>query len=415
MTATSTLAVIDEDSSAVVSLMEAVETANAAVVLADGSGPVRASRARSNSSPGTKPPRARSLPLSPSPFPRSLASEVSGRRRRPRPASLAPRQRVGAWRVEGDLGRGGMASVYAVTHAGFGKRAALKLCHRTVLGPDFTPEVFLREARVANLVDHAGMPDVFATGTYDGRPYLVMERLAGETLGQLVDRGALDRVAGIEVLLEVLDVLAAAHAAGVVHRDLKLDNVFVMREPGAGGRRVKLLDWGVAYILGEADPMRGMIAGTLTYVAPEQIRADGLTPAADLYALGVLAYHVLLGAPPFAADVDLELIRKHLHELPPSPRAAWPEIPTELARVLVGLLAKQPGERPPIDVVRHALRAARTALLPKRTLRHWLTAAPPPADPFRRGVPAGKPRGKLVGAAVAVALTLASLASLVSV
>src|SRR5262245_11757408 len=207
MTADSTLAVIDGDSSAVVSLMEAVESANAAVVLADGSGPVRASRVRSNS---------------------------SIRRRRPRPASLAPKQRVGAWRVEGDLGRGGMASVYAVTHAGFGKRAALKLCHRTVLGPDFTPEVFLREARVANLVDHAGMPDVFATGTYDGRPYLVMERLAGETLGQLVDRGALDRVAGIEVLLEVLDVLAVAHAAGVVHRDLKLDNVFVRREPGAG-------------------------------------------------------------------------------------------------------------------------------------------------------------------------------------
>jgi len=123
-------------------------------------------------------------------------------------------------------------------------------------------------------------------------------------------------------------VLGAAHARGVVHRDLKLDNVFLLEAPGAGGRRTKLLDWGVARILDEEpDPMHGMIAGTITYVAPEQIRGDQLDPAADVYSLAVLAYQVLLGEPPFASKSDYELLRMHLKAAPPPPDGAWPEIP----------------------------------------------------------------------------------------
>jgi len=412
MAATSTLSVLDGDVEVIHPLVEAVESANASVPqLAEGSGPVRA---RVRSSSYSNPARARSLPPSP-PATRALASAGSGiRRRRPRPASLAPKQRVGVWRVESDLGRGGMASVYAVTHSGFGKRAALKLCHRTVLGPDFTPATFLREARVVHKVDDAGMPDVFATGTYDGRPYLVMERLAGETLGQLFDRNALDRLAALDILVELCDVLAAAHAAGVVHRDLKLDNVFVQRAPGAGGRRVKLLDWGVAHVIGEADPMQGMIAGTLTYVAPEQIRAEELTPAADLYSLGVLAYHVLLGQAPFTAATDLELIRKHLHDQPPEPSMLWSKIPDRLARVLTGLLAKHPNDRPSMTEVRGALVAAREGLLPRTTLLDWL-ARTPAVDPLGRPAQVGGTRSRMAGAVVAVVLTLASLAALVNV
>ncbi|MBA3539652.1 MAG: serine/threonine protein kinase, partial [Deltaproteobacteria bacterium] len=224
------------------------------------------------------------------------------RRRRERPATLTPGQSVGAWRVERELGHGGMGSVYAITHKTFGKRAALKLCHRGVLGPDFTAATFLREARVVNLIDHPGVPDVFATGSYDGRPYLAMERLRGQTLGDHVRASTFSTLESIALILELCDILSAAHASNVVHRDLKLDNVFVVDAcPALGlGRRVKLLDWGVAHVVGEPDPLCGVLAGTLTYIAPEQVRGDALTPAADVYSLAVLIYQCLLRRPPFA-------------------------------------------------------------------------------------------------------------------
>ena len=277
--------------------------------------------------------------------------------------------RAGAWLVERELGKGGMASVYAVVHTRFGKRAALKLAHRAILGERFTAATFLREARIANLIDHPSVPDVFATGAYDTRPYLVMERLAGQTLGERLAAGPLDRLTATEVLLELCDVLGAAHAAGIVHRDLKLDNVFLVEAP-AGARRVKLLDWGLATILAEADPLRGMIAGTLIYVAPEQISGAGVSPASDLYALAVLAYQLLLGRPPFVSTSDLDLIRMHVHDPPPAPEELWPEVPPDLASLLVWMLAKNPLDRPALAEIAGVLERSRARLVrPARSRR----------------------------------------------
>jgi serine/threonine-protein kinase len=298
----------------------------------------------------------------------ALAPPIPRRARLPaRRATLAPGDRVGAWRIDAELGRGGMGSVYAVTHNGFGKRAALKLCHASILGERFSAETFLREARIVHLVDHPGVCDVFATGSYAGRPYLAMERLSGETLGARLDRGPIPREDALDLLIEVCDVLGAAHAAGVVHRDLKLDNVVLLAAPGAGGRRTKLLDWGVARIVGEPDPMRGMIAGTIAYVAPEQIRSDDVGPAADVYSLAVLAYQVLLGQPPFAAKSDLELLRMHLDAAPPAPAELWPGIPDELGELLAAMLAKDPAQRPAVTEVRRVMMQARA-----RMERRWL-------------------------------------------
>ncbi len=251
-----------------------------------------------------------------------------------------------------------MASVYAVVHTKFGKRAAIKIAHRSVLGDQFSPDTFLREARIVHAVDHPAVIDVFATGSNDGRPYMVMERLAGKTLGQIVDDGPpLPRQLGVQYLLELCDVLRAAHDAGIVHRDVKLDNVFVCDTQFADGRRVKLLDWGVARVDGEEDPFRGLIAGTLTYVAPEQIRGDALTPAADIYSLAVLAYHLLCRRPPFRASNDLALIHLHLRAEPPAPSIAWPEIPHALEDLLLRMLAKTPEARPTLDEVERVLRS----------------------------------------------------------
>ncbi len=287
------------------------------------------------------------------------ACDTPVRRRRGRPDdALVVGSRVSAWKVDGELGRGGMASVHAVTHSKFGKRAAIKIAHKSVIGDHLSTETFLREARIVHMVDHPAVIDVFATGSCDGRPYLVMERLTGKTLGQLVDEApAIPRRDAIGYLLELCDVLRAAHEAGIVHRDVKLDNVYVCDVPFADGRRVKLLDWGVARIEGEDDPFRGLIAGTLTYVAPEQIRGDSLTPAADVYSLAVLAYHLLCRRAPFNAGNDLALIHLHLRAEPPAPSVAWPEIPEAIEDLLLRMLAKNPEERPSLDDVERVLRA----------------------------------------------------------
>jgi len=335
------------------------------------------------------------------------------RPRRKRPVTLEPGRRIGGWRIDRELGRGGMATVYAVAHTKFGKRAALKLAHRTILGPDFTPETFLREARVANLINHAGVAEVFATGTFDGRPYMAMERLAGRSLGARLDEGGLSRDESLAILIELCGVLAAAHAAGVIHRDLKLDNVLLLDEPYRDGCRVKLLDWGVARIVGEPDPLSGLVVGTLTCVAPEQLRGGEITPAADIYGLAVLAYQLLLGQSPFASRSDLELIHKHMRDEPPRPHTLWAEIPPALDAILFAMLAKQPERRPALADIVQVLRDARVQA--RQTEPSWFAAAaappPPPLDVLGRpvlGVLAAR-HGRIAAAALGVALTLASL------
>ena len=338
-------------------------------------------------------------------------------RRRTSPATLPPGHRAGVWRVDGQLGCGGMASVYAVTHAKFGKRAALKLAHASILGRAFSSDTFLREARVVNLVDHPGVPDVFATGWLDGRPYLVMERLCGQTLGARLRElsGAMPRTEAIEILLELCDVLAAAHSAGVVHRDLKLDNVFLLDQPCVGGHRVKLVDWGIARIVDERDPLAGMLAGTLTYVAPEQIRGDDITAAADRYALAVLAYQLLCGQPPFASPLDLELIKKHVGEPPPTPRSLMADLPAELDRLLLGMLAKRPEDRPTLGEIVETLRAARAKAATGHRWRPVVSAAPP-LDVLGRAAVALPVPGlfahRMVRASIAIATVLAAALAL---
>jgi serine/threonine-protein kinase len=354
------------------------------------------------------------LPLSPC-EPPPIPPQAIRSRRRSRPATLAPGKRIGPWRIDRELGRGGMATVYAVTHTRFGKRAALKLAHRAILGPQFTPATFLREARMANLVDHAGVAEVFATGTYDGRPYLAMERLAGRSLGARLDDGPLPRDEAIAVLIELCDVLAAAHAAGVTHRDLKLDNVVLLDEPGPGNRRVKLLDWGMARIAGEDDPLRGLLAGTLTYVAPEQVRGDDITPAADIYSLSVLAYQLLFGEPPFASPNDLELIHKHLRDEPPRPRTLWRAIPSGLEATLLAMLAKQPEDRPALGDVVRELRAARARI--RASMLRWFEPPPAPLpDVIGRPVVAllVTRRRRMVSAALGLAITVAGVLQAIS-
>ena len=328
--------------------------------------------------------------------------------------AIPPGTRLGPWFVSGELGRGGMASVHAVVHTQFGKRAAVKIVHQSVLGDSYTSETFLREARIVHAVDHPGVADVFATDLHEGRAYLVMEKLAGTTLGRRVDAGPpIPRAEAIGILLELCDILRAAHAAGVVHRDLKLDNVFVLDTPYAGDRRVKLLDWGVAHVAGEDDPFRGLIAGTLTYVAPEQIRGGALTPAADIYSLAVLAYHLLCRRPPFAAQSDLALIHLHLRAEPPRASTAWPGIPSALDNLLFDMLAKDPAQRPSLDHVEEILRATLELVdRPSRSMFDTVRERPPLDVLGRPALPVPPFGAGWIGLAVVVAALAALLGAL---
>jgi eukaryotic-like serine/threonine-protein kinase len=303
-------------------------------------------------------PQLQKAPPPPPPARRRLAAGTmppASRKRRPT-KELGIGARIGPWRIESELGRGGMGRVYAVAHTGFGKRAALKVCHTSMVDRDIAATTFLREARIVNLIEHPAMPDVFATGTINNRPYLAMERLNGETLRQLWSSGALSHERAIEILIELCHVLQAAHDAGVVHRDLSLDNVFVLDTLGAGGCRIKVLDWGFARVLAEEDPLRGHVAGTMTYVAPEMIVGREVSHATDIYALGVLAYMLLLGQPPFTSEDIVELASMHLNMPPPEPRLLRSTIRPALAHLLLAMLSKEPSWRPSLEEISLALR-----------------------------------------------------------
>lgn len=275
-------------------------------------------------------------------------------------------QKAGPWIVERELGRGGMGAVYAVTHDVIGKRAALKIVHNRLLTPSFNPERMLLEARVVNQVGHPNIVDIFETGKLpDGRPYIVMERLEGQPLSDRADEGKLlaDQIIGI--LLQVCDALLAAHAAGIIHRDLKLDNVFLVDNPDdPRSPKVKLLDWGIAKVINQEvrHTVEGQLVGTPQYLAPEQARGGQVSPATDVYSLGVMAYELFLEQLPFEAETSAEIMAMHLRATPPPPSELWPEIPPKLEDLLVQMLAKAPDHRPTVLEVARRLEDVRTDL-----------------------------------------------------
>ena len=241
---------------------------------------------------------------------------------------LPPGAKAGPWVVGEELGHGGMGSVYAVTHDEIGKRAALKVVHRRLCDGTTASRILL-EARVVNRVAHPNVIDIFDTGTLDdGRPFIVMERLDGASLGRRGLRARLEPDAVIEILLQLCDGLAAAHGAGVVHRDLKLDNVFLLDDATATRpASVKILDWGIAKeVASDARfTIEGLLVGTPHYLSPEQARGDEVTPATDVYSLGVMAYELFLAQLPFVAETSAEVVTMHLRAAPPPPSELWPE------------------------------------------------------------------------------------------
>jgi serine/threonine protein kinase len=293
---------------------------------------------------------------------------------------MIPGDRVGDWVVLDRIADGGMGTVFTAGHAHIGKRAAVKVLHRDQVS-QVSVARFLLEARVVNDIDHPNIIDIFDFGLLDdGRPYLVMELLHGETLAKVIARKDGSPREALLLLAQACDGLAAAHAHGVVHRDLKPANIMVTKEHGHR-RRVTLLDWGIAKVMSDQPLHRtitsvGAVIGTASYMAPEQARSLPIDGRADVYSMGVIAYELLLGLQPFERETVADMLAAQLVTPPPRPRTLWPDIPPVLEQLLLAMLEKLPGRRPTARQVAVALGHIAMALPPTAALPSPAVAAP---------------------------------------
>ncbi|RKH43356.1 serine/threonine-protein kinase [Corallococcus sicarius] len=256
-------------------------------------------------------------------------------------------QEFGRFRVVRELGRGGMGTVFLAEHTLIQKRVAIKVLHAHLAQAPELVARFLSEARTLTLVQHENVVTLYDLDSREGRPYLVMEYLEGDSLAHFA-RGPMAPAQVVDLMTQVCDALGAAHAHGIVHRDLKPANVFLV--PGPGGRqRVKLLDFGIAKLLsrpaGEMTTEVGVLLGTPEFMAPEQC-GDGLVDArSDIYAAGVLAYLLLTGQVPFHGRTAAEILVGHLQKEPVPPHEVCAAVPQALSKVLLRALAKRPEHR----------------------------------------------------------------------
>jgi serine/threonine-protein kinase len=289
----------------------------------------------------------------------------------PAPRPLVEGTMIGEYRIHHKLGEGGMAEVYAAVHPLIGKKAAIKIMSRACSNESSSVARFILEARAVNRIGHPNIVDVFNFGRLpDGRHYFVMEWLQGESLYERLWRlhgESMPLPEVINILYQVCDALEAVHEKGIVHRDLKPANIFLCRAR-IGGPHVKLLDFGVAKLANREMSPRwtsaGAVVGTPEYVSPEQARGRNVDGRADLYSLGIIAYEMLLGRPPFLSDNCADAIHMHLSAMPPRPRILWPDIPPELEHLILRLLAKSPKNRAGIDEVRRVLGALEPTATP---------------------------------------------------
>jgi serine/threonine-protein kinase len=251
--------------------------------------------------------------------------------------------RLGDYEILGLLARGGTGGVYLAAHVVTRHRVAIKMLDPHWRSHDDICGRMLNEYELAKSVAHDGLLAIHsAERSPDGTPYLVMELLDGENLGELVERGTLVINAIAAIGAQVAAAAAALHEAGIVHCDLKPDNVFVLYSPGLNGwPRIKVIDYGVSQREGASEAQ--VIAGTPSCMAPEQWRGTP-TAKSDVYSLGCVLYWMVTGAPPFAGPLP-QLMLSHTNALPTRPSAER-DLPPELERIIMRALAKDAAMRP---------------------------------------------------------------------
>lgn len=253
---------------------------------------------------------------------------------------------AGRYRLEARAGEGGMGVVYRARHVLIDRVVALKLIRPDLRGETHLRAWMLREARAANRVDHAHIIDIHDIGeTEDGELYLVMEYLVGTALSAELARGPMALARSIDILEQMCAALGRAHDLGVVHRDLKSDNILLLTR---GGRKdfVKILDFGLAHLA--MDPRlapKGAVFGTPEYMSPEQARGEEAGPQSDLYALGVLFFEMMTGQLPFRSNDRETLLEMQRKSQAPKPRSIKPDVLPAAEAIILKLLEKERKKR----------------------------------------------------------------------
>jgi serine/threonine protein kinase len=289
------------------------------------------------------------------------------------------------YHVLAKLGHGGMGEVYLAEHVKIGRKAAIKVLHPALRGDTDAISRFGREAANAGRINHPHVADIYDfEETRDGLIYLAMEYVPGEPLSHMLGReGAFPVERTIRIGIQIADALSAAHAIGVVHRDLKPDNIIVGRTR-EGHDFAKVVDFGIAKAAQSSTQnltRTGFVIGTLRYMSPEQLVGDPVDGRSDLYALGSILYELLVGERAFDGPSGEVVISRRLTEPPPQPRGRNPGVPQELDEIVVRLLARSPADRfGTAEELRETLRA----LLPPTTAYPQVLTPPQPVATSQR-------------------------------
>jgi serine/threonine protein kinase len=265
---------------------------------------------------------------------------------------IEPGTRVGRYRVVGSLGRGGMGGVLEVEDDA-GARYALKVPVQDIEGIDVTAR-FAREANVLRLLDHPNLVAAVDVFSENGRLFLVMEKVVGEPLSKAIDFGPVDPRRALVLTRQTLAGVGHAHAQGLIHRDLKPDNILLVDM--GGWDRVKIIDFGIVKLMDDvaaahgaaALTSTGLVFGTPRYMAPEQALGRKLDQRADLYAIGIILYELLSGRAPFESKDPMAMLKMQVKAPPPPLHMVTGDPPwctRELVRLVEVTLAKEPARR----------------------------------------------------------------------
>lgn len=266
-------------------------------------------------------------------------------------------QTLGAYRIESQLGVGGMGEVYRAVHTRLNRPAAIKVLHANQAADPTFQARFLREARAAAALSHPNIVEVFDFGEQDDISFLVMELVPDGSLRTLLRQRSTGQGwslgLGVDLVRQAAEGLAYAHAHGMVHRDIKPDNLLLQRletsGTGATAERyqLKISDFGLARLLEDGGELTvtGMVMGTPTYMSPEQCQGEVLDGRSDLYSLGVVLYEVATGSPPFRVKSLSEAVFKHISAPPIPPQQVRPDLPAALNDVIMRCLEKRPEDR----------------------------------------------------------------------
>ncbi|MCG8423356.1 MAG: serine/threonine protein kinase [Proteobacteria bacterium] len=308
----------------------------------------------------------------------------------------------GRYRITHKLGEGGMAEVWAAVHEVSEREAVVKMLRPEMSSREQLLKRFLQEAKAAARIDDPGIVNVIDVGhALDGRAYLILERLCGETLGdRLKEHGTLCLDKAICLMRQLARTMGVAHARDIIHRDLKPDNIFLTPDPEVrGGERVKVLDFGLAKLTratGSVRTVEGTVFGTPAYMAPEQCQdSANVDRRADLYSIGCIFYRCLCGHPPFGTG-GLEVLQAQLRDAPVPPEQLQPAIPSTLSALILQLLDKSPDRR--ISSCEEFLRALDNAESP--------VCPTPVSINNHRTIPVERPGGRTVLSARADEKTL---------